>query len=125
MAISLNSGRQEVIAARLKVSLGTGNDVDVQGTFPAVSLPEGAVVVGGFINVTDASTVAATLQLGTYSAAVALDAVAKTDLTISGDEEAVAVFLRHLLAVADPVLEGAVEIVVQYIVDSRAAFSQG
>ena len=34
MAIKLNSGRQEVINARLKVSLGTDKDVAVQGVFP-------------------------------------------------------------------------------------------
>ncbi len=121
----LNSGRQEVIAARSKVALGTDTDVAVQGTYPALSLPEGAVIVGGFVNVVDATSAGATLTLGTITGAVALDAVAKTDITVSGAELAVAEVLDAVVGGADPVLAGSVEIVVEYVVDGRTAFSQG
>ena len=124
MAI-ISSGRQEVISARYKISLGTGNDIAAQGTYPSLSLPEGAVVVGGFIYVSDASTASSTIDLGSLSGAVSLATVAKTDLTITGIEEPAAIVIDAVIAGADPVAAGVVEITVNYVVDDRAAFSQG
>lgn len=125
MAIKLNSGRQEIINARLKVSLGTGGDVLAQGIYPAVALPEGAVVVGGEITCTDASTALSTIQLGAYSGAIAISATGTAALVPTGLEEASAVVLDLTVAGADPVAVGEVVVNVQYIVDGRTAFSQG
>lgn len=120
-----SSGRQEVISARYKISLGTDNDIEVQGSYPSLSLPEGAVVLDGVIRVTDATSVGATLSLGSLASGVSLSAVANTAITVTSIEEPAAIVIPVVIGGADPVLEGEVEITVNYIVDGRAAFSQG
>lgn len=131
MAITLNSGRQEVIAARVVVTLGTGNDVDAIGTYPAVQLPANAVVVGGNISVSDATTATVDFNLGDaddadrYAAAVDGGAVGSALLTVTGTKYDVPTVLNLGVATAAPADEGQVEITVLYVVEGRAAFSEG
>lgn len=131
MAITLNSGRQEVIGARVVVSLGTGNDVSAIGTYPAVQVPAGAVVVGGYVNVTDATDATVDLNLGDggsatrYASAVDGAATGLTALTVTGYKYPVADTIDLGIATLGASAAGEVEIYVEYVVDGRAAFSQG
>lgn len=131
MAITLNSGRQEVIGARLVVSLGTGNDVSSLGTFPAIQVPAGAVVVGGYINVTDATDATVDFNLGDggvatrYASAVDGGATGLTALTVTGYKYPTADTIDLGTAILAPSAAGEVEIYVEYVVDGRTAFSQG
>ena len=131
MSITLNAGRQEVIAATLTVTLGTGNDIAVQGTYPAISVPEGAIIVGGFINVSDATTATVDIHLGDagvtnrYLDNIDGAATGLTALTLTGYEYTVADTLDLLIDTADPAAAGQIELVVLYVVKGRAAFSQG
>lgn len=131
MAITKNSARQEVIAARVVVTLGTGNDIGVQGTYAAVDVPAGAIVVGGHINVSDATTATVDINVGDggvvdrYAGNVDAGATGLTALTITGFKYTTPDTIDLLVDVADPAAAGQVELVVMYIVDGRAAFSQG
>ena len=131
MAITKDVGRQEVIAAMLTVTLGTGNDIAVAGTYGAIDVPEGAVVVGGYINVSDATTATVDIHLGDggvtnrYLDNIDGAATGLTALTITGYEYTTADTLDVLIDTADPAAAGQFELVVLYVVNGRAAFSQG
>jgi len=131
MAITKDSGRQEVIAARVVVTLGTGNDVAVQGTYGAIDVPEGAIIVGGFLNVSDATTATVDLNIGDggsstrYASAVDGAATGLTALTLTGYKYTAADTIDLTVTVADPAAAGQFELVVLYVVDGRAAFAQG
>ena len=131
MALTKNVGRQEVIAARQVVLLGTGGDVLTQVATGVIDLPVGAVVVGGSLNVSDATSASVKLALGDsgsasrYATNVAADSVALTALTLTGYQYTTADTLILTTSGADPAAVGSVEIVVLYIVNKRAMFSQG
>lgn len=131
MAITKDVGRQEVIAARVVVTLGTGNDIGVQGTYGAVDVPEGAIVVGGHLNVSDATTATVDIHIGDggvanrYADNVDGAATGLTALTITGYKYTAADTIDVMIDTADPAAAGQFELVVLYIVDGRAAFSQG
>ena len=131
MAITKNVGRQEVIAARVVVTLGTGTDIGVQGTYGAIDVPEGAVVVGGFINISDATTATVDIHLGDggvvnrYLDNIDGAATGVTALTLTGYKYTVADTLDIMVDTADPAAAGQFELIVLYVVDGRAAFSQG
>lgn len=126
-----NAGRQEVIAVKQKITFGTGNMIDSLGAVGVIDLPAGAVVLSGWLNVKTATTATATLALGDsgnatrYLAATSIAAVAKTNLTTTGFQHPAAVTLLATIATAAPVLAGEAEIIVEYVVEGRAAFSQG
>lgn len=131
MAITKDVGRQEVIAARVVVTLGTGTDIGVQGTYGAIDVPEGAVVVGGFINISDATTATVDIHLGDggvvnrYLDNIDGAATGVTALTLTGYKYTVADTLDIMVDTADPAAAGQFELIVLYVVDGRAAFSQG
>jgi hypothetical protein len=131
MAITKNSGRQEVIAARVVVTLGTGNDVAAQGTYGAIDVPEGAIVVGGFINVSDATTATVDIHVGDggvanrYADNIDGGATGLTALTITGYKYPAADTIDVMVDTADPTAAGQFELVVLYVVDGRVGFSQG
>lgn len=131
MAITKDVGRQEVIAAMLTVTLGTGNDIAVAGTYGAIDVPEGAVVVGGYINISDATTATVDIHLGDgvvtnrYLDNIDGAATGLTALTITGYEYPTADTIDVLVDTADPAAAGQFELVVLYVVNGRAAFSQG
>ena len=131
MAITKNAGRQEVIAARVVVSLGTGNDIEATGTFGAIDVPENAVVVGGFINVTDATTANVDFHVGDglddnrYADNIDGAATGLTALTLTGYKYTTADTIDIMVDTATPAAAGEVALVVLYIVEGRVAFSQG
>lgn len=131
MAITKKSGRQEVIAAKVTGTFGTGNDIAVQGTYGAVDVPEGAIVVGGYFYISDATTATVDVHVGDggatnrYADNVDGAATGVTALTITGYKYTAADTIDLLVDTADPAADGAWELVVEYIVDGRAAFSEG
>lgn len=131
MTILKNVGRQEVIAAKVDLTFGTGAAVDVIGVFPAIDVPEGAIVVGGYINISDATTATVDVNIGDgvlstrYATAVDGAAVALTALVPTGYVYPVADTIDVAITVANPAAAGTAELVVLYIVEGRAAFSQG
>lgn len=132
MAITKKSGRQEIISAKVTWTFGdTDADIAVQGTYPAIDVPEGAVVVGGYLNITDATTATVDVSIGDggstarYASAVDGATVALTALTVTGYVYTAADTIDVLIATADPAAAGTAELVVNYVVDGRAAFSQG
>lgn len=135
MALVKNAGRQEVIAARQTIKWdSTADDTGVaQG---AVELPEGAVVVGGFVNVKVAfnSTTSDSLDLGDgddddlYTpTAVDLQAVGVTVIPVVGKQYSAQdnIDAKWTAGATGTATAGEVDIIVQYIVANRAAFAQG
>lgn len=131
MAITKDSGRQELVVARVVVTLGTGNDVAATGTYGAIDVPEGAIVVGGHINVSDATTATVDIHVGDGGAAnryandVDGGATGLTALTITGYKYTTADTVDIMIDTAAPAAAGQIELVVMYMVDGRAAFSEG
>lgn len=130
MAITKKSGRQEVIAARVTGTFGTGADVSATGTYPAIDVPEGAVVVGGHFVVSDATTATVDVHvqseaLAVYAADIDGAATGLTALTPTGYKYTAADTIDLMIDTAAAEAAGTWELVVEYIVDGRAAFSEG
>lgn len=131
MAITKKPGRQEIVSAKVTWTFGTGADVTVQGTYPAIDLPANAVVIGGYLNITDATTATVDVSVGDggsatrYASAVDGAAVALTALTVTGYKYSEPDTIDVTITTADPAAAGTAELVVNYVVDGRAAFSQG
>lgn len=135
MAITKNEGRQEVIAAKVTLTYDTlSSDVAVGEAI--MQLPAGAIVVGGFVNVTTAfdSTTSDVLDIGDsvdddeYTATpVNLQALGVTALTITGYKYTAQTDLlaEWTAGSTGTATAGSADVVVQYIVDGRAAFSEG
>jgi hypothetical protein len=135
MAITLDTNRQEVIAARVQVTYATlGNDV---GTSEGIiQVPEGAKVVGGYINISEVfdSTTSDTIDIGDgvdpdeYTATI-IDAqvAACTALTITGYTYTAQdnIDIQWTAGTTSTATQGIAEIVVLYIVEGRGAFNQG
>jgi hypothetical protein len=131
MAITKDTDRQEVISARVTFSFGTGNDVAATGTYEAINVPEGAIVIGGTLNVSDATTATVDIHIGDggstnrYADNVDGAATGLTALTLTQYKYTAADTIDVLIDTAAPASEGAAELEIQYIVDGRAAFSEG
>lgn len=131
MSITKKVGRQEVIAAKVDFTFGTGANVPLIGVYGAIDVPEGAIVVGGYVNISDATTATVDVNIGDgvlstrYAAAVDAAAVALTALVPTGYKYPAADTIDVAITVADPAAAGTAEVVVLYVVDERAEFSQG
>lgn len=131
MAITKKSARQSPIVARVVVTLGTGADIGVQGTYAAIDVPANAIVIGGHINVSDASTATVDIHVGDgvndnrYADNIDGGATGLTALTITGYKYTTADTIDIMVDTADPAAAGQFELVVMYIVDGRAEFAQG
>lgn len=131
MAITKSEGRQEVIAARVTGTFGTGADIAVQGTYEAINVPAGAIVIGGNLVISDATTATVDVHIGDgvddnrYADNVDGAATGLTALTLTGYKYTAADTIDVMVDTADPAAAGAFELVVLYIVDGRAAFSEG
>ena len=135
MAITKNPGRQEVIAANVTVTYDTlASDTAVAEA--VIEVPAGAIVVGGFINVKTAfdSTTSDVLDIGDsvdddeYTATpVNLQSVGVTALDVTGYKYTTVdnIAVEWTAGSTGTATAGEAEIVVQYIVDGRAAFPQG
>lgn len=129
MAIKKNDGRQEVILAQVSFTLGSTGDVAAQGTFPAIQLPQGAVVVGGYLKVTTATSASVTIALNdgtnTYLTATSAAATGRTAITPTGAALTAQTDVNVVVAGATPVTAGEAEVVIEYFVKGRAEWTQG
>lgn len=126
-----NVGRQEVIAVKQNLNFGTGKELDSLGAVAAIDLPAGAILLDGYLNVLTGTTATATISLGDsgsatrYLPATSVVTTGKTAITATGFKYTTPTTLLVTIAGAAPVAVGTSEIVLRYIVDGRAAFSQG
>lgn len=125
MAITKNSNRQEPSLAHVTFTFGTGKDIAVQGTFPALDLPQNSVITRGYLVVTDATSAGVTVAVTGFLAASAADAVALYPLVPTGAEVLVPTTLNVVVAGANPVASGVATLVVEYYVNGKAEYSHG
>lgn len=129
MAITKSAGRQEVISAVVEINFG---DVTDAVAVEAVDLPEGAVVVGGSLvartafNSATSDTMAVAVDSETLLAATNIAATGSTPFT-AGTVAALAapntVDVTWDGTGAVPTA-GQVVLIVNYVVEGRACFSQ-
>lgn len=135
MAIVLNSGRQEVIAAKLSVNYADMSS-DVAVAEAVVDVPANAIVVGGYVVVQTVfnSTTSDVLDVGDgdnddrYSATpIDLTTLGYNALDVTGYKYSVSdlIDVEWTAGTTSTATTGDFDIVVEYIVDGRAAFSQG
>lgn len=129
MTITKDEGRQEVIAARVTGTFGTGGVV-ATGTTEAIDVPAGAVVVGGHFNISDATTASVDVHvqsasLAVYAADIDGAATGLTALVPTGYKYLTPDTIDLMVDTAAPAAAGTWELVVEYIEDGRACFSQG
>ena len=133
MAITKATGRQFSVSSKVAFTMGTaaGEDIGVVAVYPAIDVPEGAIVTGGWINVTDATTATVDLDVGDattparYVNGVDGAATGLTALVPTGFKYTTADSITVAVTVADADAAGAAELVVEYMVDGRAQFSEG
>ena len=135
MAITKLSGRQEVIAAKVTITYDTLSSDAAVGE-AVIQIPEGAIVVGGFVNVKTVfnSTTSDVLDIGDSvdddeytSSQVDSTALRVTALTITGYQYTTQdnIMVEWTAGSTGTATTGEADIIVQYIVDGRAAFSEG
>lgn len=135
MAITKNSGRQEVVAAKVTLTYATLAD-DAAVAEGVIQVPEGATVIGGFINVKTAfnSTTSDVLDIGDggdddrYTATpINLQVAGVTALDITGYQYTAQddIDVEWTAGSTGTATAGEAELIVQYVVDGRAAFSEG
>jgi hypothetical protein len=135
MAITKDSGRQEVIAAEVTIKHDTlASDIAVaEGV---IQVPEGARVVGGHINVTEVfnSTTSDVLDIGDggdddrYTATpIDLTALGATALDVTGYTYTAEddIDVEWTAGSTGTATTGEATITVLYVVSGRAAFSEG
>jgi len=131
MANKRNAGRQEVISAVLTLNFA---DLDANSIVGNIDLPEGASLVGGTMNVVTAvagagagATIAVSGQGATLSATDVDAGTSQNDITVDGSVVgagggAIDITLAGGTGAAT---DGKVNVIVEYIVEGRAAFSEG
>jgi hypothetical protein len=131
MAIKLNTDRQEVITARVSWTFGSGKDVAAQGAYPAIQVPEGAIILGGHLYVDGATTASTTVAIGDsgaatrYLGATAVDATGLTALVPTGYKYTAQSNVLVTVAGATPAAAGTAELIIRYLKVNRTEFSQG
>jgi hypothetical protein len=129
-----DAGRQDVIVAKVPVVFGTnvaGADfAGVTGTKTAIAVPAGAIVVGGFYRQVSGTTASVDVNIGDggvvdrYAGNIDANAAGTTSLTLTGYKYTTDDTIDILVDAALPAAGGTGLLVVQYIVDGRAAFVQ-
>ena len=132
--ISDKSGvnRQDVLAAKCTVTFGTGNDIATGSTAVTKQLfaiPAGAIVTGGYVNVTDATSANVDIHiqsstLAVYVANVDGAATGLTALVPTGYKYTADDTIDIMVDTADAAAAGSCDVVVTYIIDGRSAFVQ-
>jgi hypothetical protein len=123
-------GRQDILVARAIVKTGTGFDTVTQTTETCLAIPAGAIVVGGYIYVSDATTAAVTVTVGDggsaarYLGATSAAAFGRTVLVPTGYKYTSDDTIDMVFGGADPAANGVIELVVEYIIEGRSAFVQ-
>jgi len=133
MAITKASNRQHSISSKVEFTMGTAasEDIGVIGVYPAIDVPEGAIVTGGWINVSTVTTATVDLDVGDattparYVNGVDGAALGLTALVPTGYQYTAADEITVSVTVADADAAGTAELVVEYMVDGRAQFSEG
>jgi hypothetical protein len=121
--------RQDVLVARAVVTFGTGNDIATTGTVTAINVPAGAIVIGGFVNVSDATSASVDIHvqsaaLAVYAADIDGAATGVTALTPTGYKYTTADTIDVMVDTASAAADGQMELYVEYIIDGRSAFVQ-
>jgi hypothetical protein len=131
MTIKLNVGRQEVITARVAFTLGTGLDVSAQAVYPAIQVPQGAIILGGHLYVSDDTSASVKIAVGDatlgtrYASNIAADSVALTALVPTGFQYPTQDNVTITVSGATAAATGAAELIIRYLKVNRAEFSQG
>lgn len=131
MAITKKAGRQAPITAKVSFTMGTGADVSAVAVYEAIEVPEGAIVTGGYLYISDATTATVDLNIGDggsstrYASAVDGAATGLTALVPTGYQYTAKDTIDIAITVAAAEAAGAGELVVTYIVDGREVFTQG
>lgn len=130
MTLKIDDGRQPRLVAKLEIDFGD----PVAGAQDAIQVPEGAIVVGGFVSVLTAfNSTTNTLKLGDASdddrltaTPIDLKTVATTQLTLTGYRYSVEQFLKATYASTGTAASaGKARIVLEYIRDKRSLSTQG
>jgi hypothetical protein len=121
--------RQDVLAAKANITTGTGYDIVATGTVTAIAIPAGAIVVGGYVRVVDATSANVDIHvqsgaLAVYAADVDGAATGLTALTPTGYKYTADDTIDIMIDTAAPAADGEIELVVLYIVNGRSAFAQ-
>ena len=135
MAITLDPNRQEVISAQVTITYATLTS-DIAAAEGVIQVPEGARVVGGHINVTEVfdSTTSDALDIGDggdddrYTATpIDLQAAGATALDVTGYTYTAQdnIDVEWTAGSTGTATQGIAVITVLYVVDGRAAFSEG
>lgn len=130
MAITKNVGRQEVISAYVTIGFA---DVTDAVAAEAIDLPEGAIVVGGNLiarvafDSATSDTMAVTVDSETLLAATSIAATGSTPFTAGTVAALTAANTVDVTwdGTGTAPSAGSVVLEVQYIVEGRAAFSEG
>jgi hypothetical protein len=121
---------QEVLCAYQEVTLGTGNDIAATGEIKCINVPANAIVVGGWLNVSDATTASVDIHVGDggstarYLADVDGAATGLSALVPTGYKYTTADTIDLMIDTAAPAAAGQVELCVYYIVVGRACHQQ-
>ena len=131
MTIAHKSGRQEVILATADIDLSTSTLISGVAQ-NAIQLPAGAYIVGGQVDVLvafdSATSDVADVVLGSESVLTAGDISALGSLALGGNAIKTTVPTEvtfEWTGVSTAPTVGTVRLSVQYVVDGRAAFSEG
>lgn len=130
MAIKKNTGRQEPAVASVSFTIGTGKDVPTNGTYPAIQIPQGAIVQKVAVNVITASSAGTTISVGdaglatryqttTSGAAVAMTTSNGTGYKYPSTQDII------LTVAGTPTTAGLVEVYVEYIQTGKAEWNEG
>lgn len=136
MAITKLAGRQEVVSTSpVTLSYDTLSS-DAAVAEGVVDLPANAIVVGGelIVDVVFNSTTSDVIDIGDggnddryTSSAIDLTALGRTALTLTGYKYTVAdaIDVEWTAGSTGTATTGSARLIIQYVVDGRAAFSQG
>jgi hypothetical protein len=128
MAINVNAGRQEVIAAVQEIDGATVGAAGAQG---GIQLPEGAIVLSGQLMVSEAFTGGVDITIAvaggglTITASDADAAGASFDGTVDGSVVGAGGASAVITTAGTTPTGGKAYVVIQYVVAGRAAFSEG
>jgi len=123
MAISKDSGRQYPLVAT--VTFVGGTDVTAVASYPAIDIPAGSTVTGGYVEVTSAFDATLDINVGDgdtanlYASAVNGAAAGRTALTLTGKSYAANDTIGVGIAVV-AATAGAGKLVVEYVTTDRS-----
>lgn len=133
-----NTGRQDILLSSTRIPFGAASTathpnqvvLSAAGVHPVLQLPAAAVVLRGYLSVTDATSAGVTVALGTVGspasllAATAADAVATTAITpFATPLAATTEYVATVVGV--PVAVGEAYLVVEYFIQGKSEYVQG